>query len=126
NTSKYLLSIKFGISEMIIPPHSSFQNKTIRQLHFRKKYNCSVLAIYRNGKYIQTDACKVKLQTGDALLVHGEWKRIEALAKTSTNDLIVVGRISDVASTEVARGKAPIAGFIMLLMLVLMTLEVIE
>lgn len=123
---KYLLSSRFGISEMIIPPHSSFKNKTARELHFRKKYNCSILAIYRNGKYIQTDACKVKLRTGDALLVHGEWSRMEALAKTTTNDLIVVGRISDVASTEVARGKAPIAGSIMLLMLVLMTLEVIE
>src|SRR5699024_4770452 len=125
DTSKYLLSSKFGISEMIIPPHSSFQNKTIRQLHFRKKYNCSVLAIYRNGKYIQTDACKVKLQTGDALLVHGEWKRIEALAKTSS-DIIVVGRVSEAAETEVARGKAPIAGGIMMLMLILMTLEAIE
>lgn len=123
-TRKYLLSSKFGISEMIIPPHSSFQNKTIRELHFRKRYNCSVLAVYRNGKYIQTDACKVKLRNGDSLLVHGEWDRIEALAKTS-NNMIVVGRVSDAASTEVARGKAPIAAAIMLLMLLLMTLEVI-
>lgn len=122
---KYLLSNRFGISEMIIPPHSNFEHQTIRDLHFRKKYNCSVLAIYRNGKYIQTDACKVKLQHGDALLVHGEWDKIEALAKTS-NDVIVVGRVSDAASTEVARGKAPIAAAIMLLMLLLMTLELID
>ena len=125
NTRKYLLSSKFGITEMIISPHSNFLNQTIRELHFRKKYNCSVLAIYRNGKYIQTDACKVKLKNGDALLVHGEWNKIEALAKTS-GDIIVVGRIADVAASEVARGKAPIAGLIMLFMLVLMTLEVIE
>lgn len=122
---KYLLSNRFGISEIIIPPHSNFEHKTIRELHFRKKYNCSVLAIFRNGKYIQTDACKMKLQNGDALLVHGEWAKIEALAKTSS-DLIVVGRVSDAAATETARGKAPIAGAIMLLMLLLMTLELID
>lgn len=122
---KYLLSSRFGISEMIIPPHSDFTNKTIRELHFRKKYDCTVLAIYRNGKYIQTDACKVRLQTGDALLVHGEWGRIEALAATSS-DVIVVGTVSDAATTEVARGKAPIAGAIMLFMLALMTLELID
>lgn len=124
-TRNFLLSEKFGISEMIVAPHSGFENKTIRELHFRKKYGVSVLAIYRNSEYIQTDACKVKLRSGDALLVHGKWTRIEALAKTS-NDLIVVGRVSDVAATEGARGKAPIAGAIMLLMLLLMTLEIIE
>lgn len=122
---KHLLSERFGITEMIVPPHSSFENKTIRDLHFRKKFNCSVLAIYRNGKYIQTDACKLKLKNGDALLVHGEWDRMEAMAKT-ISDLIVVGRVSDTASTETARGKAPIAASIMLLMLVLMTLELID
>lgn len=125
NKRNYLLSRKFGIAEMIIPPHSSFEHKTIRELHFRKKYACSVLAIFRNGKYIQTDACKVPLKAGDALLVHGAWKRMEAIAKTS-DDIIVVSRVHAAAQTESARGKAPIAAAIMLLMLVLMTLEVID
>lgn len=122
---KHLLSGQYGISEMIVPPHSAFEDKTIRELQFRKKFNCSVLAIYRNGKYIQADACKIRLQNGDALLVHGEWSKMEAIAKTTT-DLIVVGRVSDTAATEAARGKAPIAAGIMLLMLVLMTLELID
>src|SRR5699024_10013768 len=68
---------------------------------------------------------KVRLRAGDALLVHGDWSRIEALANVS-RDLIVVGRLSDVVATEVARGKAPVAGGIMLAMLVAMTFEVID
>lgn len=121
----YLLSREFGIAEMIIPPQSNFEHKTIRELQFRKKYGCSVLAIFRNGRYIQTDACKVKLQAGDALLIHGEWKRMEAIDATS-DDLIVVSRIDDAAKTESGRGKAPIAAIIMIFMLLFMTLELLE
>lgn len=121
----FLLSDQFGISEMIVTPHSRFEHKTFRELHFRKKYGLTVLAIYRNGKYIQTDAGKTRLRAGDALLVHGDWNRIEALSNTSRN-LIVVGRLSDVVASEVARGKAPIAGGIMLAMLVAMTFEIFD
>lgn len=121
----FLLSEQFGISEMIVTPNSKFEHKTFRELHFRKKYGLSVLAIYRNGKYIQVDAGKMRLRAGDALLVHGEWKRIEALARSSRH-LIVVGRLNDVVATEVARGKAPVAGAIMLAMLVAMTFEILD
>lgn len=125
NSRKFLLSDQYGITEMIVPPQSRFEHKTIRELHFRKKYGLSVLSIYRNGKYIQTDYGKIKLRGGDALLVHGKWDKIEAFRKAS-QDLIVVGQFSDVVATEVARGKAPIAASIMLFMLMLMTLELIE
>lgn len=122
---KKFLTNRFGISEMLIPPQSIFINKTIRELHFRKKWGCTVLAIYRNGKFIRTDAGKQKLQTGDALLIHGEWEKIETLAKTS-NDVIVVGRVSETVSTEFASGKAGIATLIMLFMLLLMILEIVD
>lgn len=121
----FLLSDQFGISEMIVTPNSHFENKTFRELHFRKKYGLTILAIYRNGKYIKTDAGKMRLQAGDALLVHGNWNRIEAFAHAS-QDLIVVGRLSDVVAGEVARGKAPLAGAIMLAMLAAMTFEILD
>lgn len=121
----FLLSDQFGISEMIVTPHSRFEHKTFRELHFRKKYGLTILAIYRNGTYIQIDAGKVRLQAGDALLVHGNWNKIEAMANAS-QDLIVVGRLKDVVATEVARGKAPIAGGIMLAMLIAMTFEILD
>src|SRR5699024_4822999 len=98
---------------------------TIRELHFRKKYNTTVLAIYRNGKIIRTDAGKEKLQPGDALLIHGEWDKIEVLAETS-NNVIVVGRVTETVTTATTSGKAWLAGSIMLFMLVLMILELTE
>lgn len=120
----HFLSRRFGLTEAIITPHSSFVNKTIRELKFRKKYGCTVLAIIRRGTFIQVDAGKEKLRTGDTLLIHGEWEKIELLAE-EMNDVVVIGRIEEEASTAAASGKAPIAGFIMLFMLLLMTLEII-
>lgn len=122
---KHFLSRKYGMTEVVVAPQSSFHKKTIRELQFRKKYGCTVLAINRNGNYIQTDVGKESLQFGDALLIHGEWSKIELLAEV-TNDLVIVGRVSEAAMTAQASGKAPIAAAIMLFMLGLMTFELID
>lgn len=116
---------QFGISEVLITPQSNYKNKTIRELHFRKRLKCTVLAIHRNGTYIQKDVAKERLQTGDALLVHGTWERIEFLAEM-TSDVVVVGRVSEAMASAAATGKAPIAGSIMLFMLFLMTFEIMN
>ncbi|MEC5423023.1 SLC13 family permease [Virgibacillus sp. C22-A2] len=122
---RHFLAKQYGLTEVLIAPQSSFKNKTIRELQFREKYRCSVLAISRNGEYIQTNASKEKLRLGDALIIYGEWEKIELLAEKSA-DVVVVGRVSDKATSAAAQGKAPIAGGIMLFMLLLMTLELVD
>lgn len=125
NEDSALLSRTNGISEVLITPHSNVENKTIRELHFRKKHGLTVLAIQRNGKYVLNNVGKEKLHLGDSLLVHGPWEQFELLEDTST-DFVVVGQVSDQATSAAASGKAPIAGGIMILMLALMTLELLE
>lgn len=120
----HFLSREYGITEILIAPQSTFINKTVRELHFRKRLKCTVLAIYRNGRYIQTDVAKERLRAGDALLIHGLWENIEWLAETSS-DIVVVGRVSDQAVFAAASGKAPLAALIMLFMLIVMTLELL-
>lgn len=124
-TRKQFLSRRFGIAELIVRPQSAFHNKTIRELHFRKTYGLTALAIHRHGEYIHLNVGKEKLRPGDAILVHGEWKTIEAFAE-NTHDVVVVGNIADAATTATASGKAPIAGMIMIFMLLLMVFEVFE
>ena len=70
---KYFVSSKFGLTEILIMPHSIYENQTLMDVHFREKYRCNVLAINRNGEYIQADVGLEKLKPGDALLIHGEW-----------------------------------------------------
>lgn len=118
-----LISKQFGIAEVLLTPHSSLINETIRSIRFREKYNLNILAINRRGEYVLKDMSKEHLRFGDALLVQGSWVEIELLAR-ETRDVVVVGQPKEHASIAAANGKAPIAGGIMLLMVLLMIFEV--
>ncbi len=117
-----LFSNVFGLTEVLITPQSSFINKTVKDIKFRSKYHCNVLAINRRGKYIQSNASSTKLRVGDALIVHGAWKDIELMDNEQQN-IVVVGKISEEAGTASASGKAWIAASIMLFMLIMMSTE---
>ncbi|MBV1726669.1 MAG: SLC13 family permease [Eubacteriales bacterium] len=119
-----LVSRVMGVAEVLLRPHSRFIDRTLVELNFRKKYKLNVLGISRRGDYSLTDVGNQKLQFGDALLVQGEWRHIEALARDN-EDVVVLGRPQEEAGMAAARGKAPIAAAIMLGMLVMMTLEIV-
>lgn len=119
----HFLNKSFGMTEILLTPHSTLENHTIADMQFRKRYECNVLAIKRKGKYIQSDLTKEKLKQGDALLVHGQWENIEMLA-LDKKDLVVLGTVSKDADLAYAKGKSPIAGGIMLLMLALMIFNI--
>ena len=117
-----LFSNVFGLTEVLITPQSSFINKNIKEIQFRTKYHCNVLAINRRGKYIQSNLSSTKLRVGDALIVHGAWKDIE-LMDNEQHNIVVVGKISEEAGIASASGKAWIAALIMFFMLVMMSTE---
>ncbi|MFC5590667.1 SLC13 family permease [Sporosarcina soli] len=118
-----LVSKQLGMAEVLLTPHSSLINETVRSVSFREKYNLNILGINRRGEYVVKEMSKERLRFGDALLVQGSWDEIELLAR-ETSDVVVVGQPKEHASMAAANGKAPIAGGIMLLMVALMILEV--
>lgn len=119
----YLVTKELGMVEVLLTPHSSFINKTIASIGFREKYNLNVIGINRKGNYVLSDMLIEPLRFGDALLVQGAWDDIELLSK-EVQDVVVVGQPKEYASKAAAYGKAPIAGAIMLLMVILMIFEV--
>ncbi|WP_338754651.1 SLC13 family permease [Bacillus sp. FJAT-52991] len=118
-----LVSKELGIAEVLLTPHSSLINKTVREVGFREKYNLNIIGINRQGEYVLQQMSKQRLRFGDALLVQGAWDEIELLAR-ETKDVVVIGQPKEHASMAAASGKAPIAGGIMLLMILLMVFEV--
>lgn len=118
-----LVSKELGIAEVLLTPHSSLINKTVRDIGFREKYNLNIIRINRQGEHVLTQTSKQRLRFGDALLVQGAWDEIELLAK-ETKDVVVIGQPKEHASMAAASGKAPLAGGIMLLMILLMMFEV--
>lgn len=59
------------MAEIVPSPRSQVIGKTVRTINFRERYGLQVIAIWRNGKPIRTSLGDVKIQLGDALLVHG-------------------------------------------------------
>jgi di/tricarboxylate transporter len=60
-----------ALSELVLPPHSKLVGKTLREIHFREKFNLTVLALWRAGKPIHMGFANLPLQVGDGLLVQG-------------------------------------------------------
>ncbi|MBN1568013.1 MAG: SLC13 family permease [Acidobacteria bacterium] len=65
-----------GIAEMLISPRSGVAGRSLREIHFRRKYGLTALAIMREGKPILEGIPETPLQFGDALLVQGPRARI--------------------------------------------------
>lgn len=118
-----LVTKELGMVEVLLTTHSSFVNKSLASIGFREKYNLNVIGINRKGNYVMSEMQKQSLRFGDALLVQGAWDDIERLA-SETKDVVVVGKPREYASKASASGKAPIAGAIMLFMVILMIFEV--
>ena len=76
-----LESADVGIVELVLTPRSEFIGKTLADLHFREKYDCQVLALWRDGKAQMSLSSSLPLMYGDALLVQGARKSLSVLAK---------------------------------------------
>ena len=112
-----------GIAEIVLMPQSSFVNTMIKDSSLREKYNLNVLGIRRSGDYIINDIANEKLQIGDVLLVQGSWQNISQL--DTNEDWVVMGQPSEQQGTVLLDYKAPLAAFIMLMMICMMVFDFI-
>ncbi|HEU4855761.1 MAG TPA: SLC13 family permease [Rhodanobacteraceae bacterium] len=90
-----------GISEVVIPPSSKFIKQQVGELHLRKRYGISVLALNRGDEVTRgEDVREMTLRAGDSLVLHSYWRDL-ALAAES-RDLVPV---TDIPSVEQRPGK---------------------
>ena len=113
-----------GMAEIVIMPASGLVNRRVRESDFRTTYGINIIGIRRNGSYITDDIAHSQLRPGDVLLVHGAWSNIARL-DADEDDFVVLGRPLEEAGRVTLDYKAPLAGFILLLMILSMVLDVI-
>lgn len=77
-----------GISEVVVPPTSSFIGKSAADLRLRKQAGLSLLAINRNNKVMREDVRKVPLRAGDMLVFHSIWQDLAQAAED--RDFVVI------------------------------------
>ncbi|MBI5565016.1 MAG: SLC13 family permease [Chloroflexi bacterium] len=94
-TFEQLTSETMALWEVVLSPRSQAAGKTLRALHFREKFDLSVIAIWRKGRPRRVGLADMPLQLGDALLVLvlGARQRMNVLH--SEGDFIVLTEMVD-------------------------------
>lgn len=113
-----------GVAEIVPMPDSKIIGQTIARLDFRNRFNVNILGIRRDGEYITENLADQRVGKNDVLLVQGPWKAIDALS-ADTNRWVVLGQPLAEASKVTLDYKAPIAGIIMLAMIVMLIFDVV-
>lgn len=113
-----------GIAEVILMPNSKLVNVQIKDSGFRTKYNINILGIKRNQDYLLKSLGTQKMESGDVLLVQGDWEDIARLTEHD-DEWVVVGQPLEEASKITLDHKAPLAALIMGLMVLAMAFEVL-
>ena len=104
---------EIGLVEAMLSPYTTLAGKTLRELNFRSKYGLSVLAVWRGGQAYRSRLRDMKLQFGDALLLHGPRQRLQMLG--SEPDFLV---LTEDAQEPPRQEKIPLALLVMGIVLI--------
>jgi di/tricarboxylate transporter len=108
--------------EAVVSPRCALLGKTIRQGHFRSRYNAAVVAVARGEKRLSGKIGDVRLEAGDVLLLEASPSFLHR--QRGSRDFFLV---STVENGEVRRhDRAPIAILILLTMVLAASLTFVS
>lgn len=111
-------SDQIGSAEVVLSPHSTLAGNTLRGLHFREKFDLSVLAIWRSGRAYRSNLRDMALRFGDALLLYGPREKLKLLGREA--DFLV---LTEEGQEPPRLRKAPLALLIMGIVLLTVIME---
>ena len=103
-----LESAEIGMVEAVLSPHTTLVGKTLNELHFRDKYQLTVVAIWREGRAYRSRLRDMDLRFGDALLLYGPRQKLALLADDP--DFLV---LEEALQEALRLQRAPVAALIM-------------
>ncbi|MCF8063290.1 MAG: anion permease [Deltaproteobacteria bacterium] len=68
-----------GSVEAVVAPRSTLNGKTLKQIDLPDRFQVTPLAVYRQGETYRAQIGDLPLRVGDAILIHGTWKRLQLL-----------------------------------------------
>lgn len=118
-----LINQEVGLAEVLVTPRSSFVGREIEIGGYLQQNNILLIGANRGSKAL-TDR-SIKIQAGDALLVRGSWKEIEAM-KTMHDNLVIVGSPENMSKdVDKLSLKSYIAMGALLAMIILLVLDLL-
>lgn len=104
------------LAEIMIPPGSRFVDMTIDQVDFLRQFGMVVLGIQRRARVVRRRLGRIRLEPGDVLLVAGAQGSVNEIRGANRADVIVLSGSKEELPLP---KKAPIAGLIFLLTVIL-------
>ena len=97
-----MITREMGIAEVLIPPRSKLQHRTVLENKFAERFDLQVISVTRRNQII--DHRQEALQIGDTLLVRGTWAAIGKLREDLDN-FVVVGQPEVISEQIVGLGR---------------------
>lgn len=110
-----------GLMEVILMPGSRLVGRTLNGLRFRDRYGLQVLAINRHGEKLKRKMSRIRLRTGDVLVVQGNRGRIMTMAKQN-----VFRVLASVDEERPNKRRAPLALAIFVGAIAVTTLDLVS
>lgn len=68
-----------GTVEAVVGPRSPLEGKTLKEINLQERFQVTPLAVYREGETYRAQIEDLALRVGDAVVLHGTWKRLQLL-----------------------------------------------
>jgi di/tricarboxylate transporter len=105
--------------QAIVGPSSEFVGRSIGEIDLRRRYGAIVVSLWRRHGWLEQELSQIKLREGDVLVLQGDAAALERIAADPGFLMMVPFQ-----AEPKARGKAPLAGLIMLATIAAASLEV--
>ncbi|MDO9515034.1 MAG: SLC13 family permease [Syntrophales bacterium] len=96
-----------GFAELVIPVRAPLIGKTLRDIVLRKTYGVEPIMLLSGEREERENFSDEPLQPGTALIVHGRWQQIKAMAD-NTNFVLV----TPIEATEATPKPRPVAALV--------------
>lgn len=110
------------LAELMIPPASRFVDMTIDQVDFLRQFGTIVLGIQRRARVVRRRLGRIRLEPGDVLLVAGAQGEVNEMRQQNSDVIVLSGSKKELPIPK----KAPIAGFIFLVTVILASTGVLS
>lgn len=87
------------LTEVLVSPTSRLIGSTLKEIDFRRRYGCFVMAIRKHGETLRNKISNTPLNASDTLLIYGSERRIDALK--DDQNFVVLERVD----IKLQRGK---------------------
>jgi di/tricarboxylate transporter len=128
-------AVDTSLVEIVVPPNSPVEGRTLKDVDFRQRYGAVIMAIRRHGEDIVDKIGRIRLRVGDELLALGRNADLAKLRrrdgfvvlqeldipvfnsfKVLTAGLIVVGVVSSAAAGLIPIAEAAVAGAVLMVL----------